>query len=676
MPPDRRADHDRGVGDPAGHHDVGARLEGARDAERTEIGVRRQGTVEAELGGPRREVVAVDPGDLRREPLLLGDLAQLLDQTGRVEPAGVGDDPDALLQRQGQAVGDLGDEGARVAERGILELVLAQDQHGQLGEVVTGDDVDLRRPRAARAWPRGGRRRNRCSCRRGGPGLETLAGARPQPPVGPRPSPGGPAKAWAMSSQRSASGPVATRSRSSRWRRWVTRRQKSYADPRTDCAASAGPHSHSSPDGRAQLDPELLGRRLERVHAVGVVAGAHTQVGDVPDPVGRLGRGAERLGHVERVRPGLHEARGGHRRRAHRRPEPRHLLAGGVAPQRRLKTRPAQHATGPGSRPRSPSLLRAPRRRRTPPGRRWPSGRPASQATLSVAAKTATSSVHARCTTWVAMSQPAAGVGVRQPDSSSGATIESSASPSRARSASTWSRRSVIAASAPCRGCAPRQRGSGCRRAVSSVIVLASPRPRTRSRVACTSSRTRGWLSSTSEGFDGDPVGLATDPLLEAYDGGVQRLVGPRGDPQLQRRGEHRAGEVVGEHLEHGPRTPLAGRQRGGRLTQLLAASLGQVLDGRDHEVVLRREVVQLGTAADPGALGDQRGRGAAPAVLDQALDGGLEQALPHRAGAFLLRHTRRGDLGAGHACIVARQQQTVKTDFIFWWLRSERQAL
>ena len=91
-PPDRRPDHDRGVGDPPGDHDVGAGLERAGDAERAEVGVGGERPGEAELGGARGQVVAVDPGDLRRESLLVGDLAQLLHQPGRVEATGVGDD--------------------------------------------------------------------------------------------------------------------------------------------------------------------------------------------------------------------------------------------------------------------------------------------------------------------------------------------------------------------------------------------------------------------------------------------------------------------------------------------------------------------------------------------------------------------------------------------------------
>ena len=40
-------------------------------------------------------------------------------------------------------------------------------------------------------------------------------------------------------------------------------------------------------------------------------------------------RHAERVGDVQPVRPGLHQPGGGHRRRAHRRPEPRQLAAVG-----------------------------------------------------------------------------------------------------------------------------------------------------------------------------------------------------------------------------------------------------------------------------------------------------------------------------------------------------------
>ena len=231
-----------------------------------------------EVGGAAAQVVALDVGDGRVEAEAAGDLAQALGETGGVEAAGVADDADAALERRPEAVLDLAHEGARVAERGVLHRVLAEDQHGQLGEVVAGEDVE----RAAV---------EHLAHRAEAVAVEAGAVADPEHAAHrcALPSPGGPAKACAMPSHRSASSPTATRSVSSRCTRWVASRQKSYAEPVTDCAASSGPHAQVSPDGATQLHAELLGRRLEPVHAEGVVAGAHAEVGDVSHPVGRLG---------------------------------------------------------------------------------------------------------------------------------------------------------------------------------------------------------------------------------------------------------------------------------------------------------------------------------------------------------------------------------------------------
>src|SRR6185369_7602537 len=56
------------------------------------------------------------------------------------------------------------------------------------------------------------------------------------PAAGDRPDPGGPAKAWATSSQVSATEPVVRRARSLRCRRCVTNKQKSRAGPSTRSA--------------------------------------------------------------------------------------------------------------------------------------------------------------------------------------------------------------------------------------------------------------------------------------------------------------------------------------------------------------------------------------------------------------------------------------------------------
>ena len=67
---------------------------------------------EPDLLGEMADVVTLDVGDLRVQAEPGSDLAQLVGEAGGVEAAGVGDDLDALLQREGEAVLDLADEGA------------------------------------------------------------------------------------------------------------------------------------------------------------------------------------------------------------------------------------------------------------------------------------------------------------------------------------------------------------------------------------------------------------------------------------------------------------------------------------------------------------------------------------------------------------------------------------
>jgi hypothetical protein len=93
---------------------------------------------------------------------------------------------------------------------------------------------------------------------------------------------------------------------------------------------------------------------------------------------------------------------------------------------------------------------------------------------------------------------------------------------------------------------------------------------------------------------------------------------------------EHRGGEVVAQHPQDGARAlPAAGELLHG-LGQLGSPPFGEVLDGRHHEVVLGREVVELRPAAHPRPLGDQGRRRPGEAALDQQLDGRLEQPGPH----------------------------------------------
>src|SRR5271156_2425524 len=62
------------------------------------------------------------------------------------------------------------------------------------------------------------------------------------------------------------------------------------------------------------------------------------------------------------------------------------------------------------------------------------------------------------------------------------------------------------------------------------------------------------------------------------------------------------------------------------------------MLDGRDHEIFLRPEVVDLRATGDAGELGYPRRGGARVAVSHQTLDGGVQQPRPHGGSAFCLR--------------------------------------
>ena len=183
-------------------------VQGRGDAEAAEVGV---GGERARRSRGARTSSPSTWATCGSRPRPAATSRSLVGQAGRVEAAGVGDDPHALLERESEAVLDLADEGPGVAERRVLELVLAEDQHRQLGEVVAGQHVELARPRSI----------SRIAAEP--VAVEAGAVADPQASLGRggrfglRPSPGWPAKAWAMSSHRSASAPVATRSVSARW---------------------------------------------------------------------------------------------------------------------------------------------------------------------------------------------------------------------------------------------------------------------------------------------------------------------------------------------------------------------------------------------------------------------------------------------------------------------------
>ena len=138
-----RPDDDRCVGHPAGDDDVGAAFEAVDDAPRAEVGVGRQRSPETQLAGPRRQVVALDMGDLGVEAEPFGERADSGGQARRVQPAGVRDDPDALVECGAQALLELGQEGLGISAVRGFGAVAGQDQHGQLGEIVAGDVVQV-----------------------------------------------------------------------------------------------------------------------------------------------------------------------------------------------------------------------------------------------------------------------------------------------------------------------------------------------------------------------------------------------------------------------------------------------------------------------------------------------------------------------------------------------------
>ncbi len=91
----------------------------------------------------------------------------------------------------------------------------------------------------------------------------------------------------------------------------------------------------------------------------------------------------------------------------------------------------------------------------------------------------------------------------------------------------------------------------------------------------------------------------------------------------------------------------------------LLGATVRQVLDGREDEVLLRREVVELSTAGDTGPAGHLGRRRPGPTEVDEALDRGVQKPLAHRTGAFLLRDP----LWSLHSASLTHNPQTVKAD-------------
>ena len=80
--------------------------------------------------------------DARGEAETCGQLAQRGGQAGGIQPARVRDDLDATIETGAQHLFHLGEKSPRVPAGRVFGLGLGQDEHGQLGQIVTAQDVD------------------------------------------------------------------------------------------------------------------------------------------------------------------------------------------------------------------------------------------------------------------------------------------------------------------------------------------------------------------------------------------------------------------------------------------------------------------------------------------------------------------------------------------------------
>ena len=135
------------------------------------------------------DVVAFDVRDPQVVTVACDQFAGRGGQPGGVEPAGVDDEPDPVRDEVLERRVEVLQEGRRVALGAVLGARLAEDQHRDLGEVVTGEDVDAagsrhvghgRSPVAVEARAVPDADRCRVSCARSRRRHRPRAGARPR----------------------------------------------------------------------------------------------------------------------------------------------------------------------------------------------------------------------------------------------------------------------------------------------------------------------------------------------------------------------------------------------------------------------------------------------------------------------------------------------------------------
>ena len=88
------------------------------------------------------DVVAFDVRDPQVVTVACDQFAGRGGQPGGVESAGIDDEPDPVRHEVLERRVEVPEEGRRVARGAVLGARLAEDQHRDLGEVVTGEDVD------------------------------------------------------------------------------------------------------------------------------------------------------------------------------------------------------------------------------------------------------------------------------------------------------------------------------------------------------------------------------------------------------------------------------------------------------------------------------------------------------------------------------------------------------
>ena len=96
----------------------------------------------AQLLESREKIVAVHVRDGWHESERVGDLCDGFGARGRIESSGVRHDLDAPVETRAHDLFHLRHERAGEPRARVLQLRARKDQHGELGEPVTGQDVN------------------------------------------------------------------------------------------------------------------------------------------------------------------------------------------------------------------------------------------------------------------------------------------------------------------------------------------------------------------------------------------------------------------------------------------------------------------------------------------------------------------------------------------------------